>query len=90
LAQPGDVLVGISTSGTSRIVVRAFEVAGSEVVKVARCGRAGLLADRANVALCIPADSTAHVQAAHIAISHAICMVLEARFALQAPKPTPA
>jgi D-sedoheptulose 7-phosphate isomerase len=83
LAQPGDVLVGISTSGTSANVVRAFEAAPTGVVKVALCGRGGVdgdIADLADLALRVPFDGTAAIQAAHIAIIHAVCLVLEERF----------
>jgi len=81
LGQPGDVLVGISTSGSSRNVIRAFEAARAGVLKVALCGPGGALADCADVALKVPFEGTAAIQAAHIAIIHAICMVLEERFA---------
>ena len=80
LGQPGDVLVGISTSGSSRNVLRAFEAAKPGVLKVALCGPGGPLADCADIALKVPFDGTAAIQAAHIAIIHAICMVLEERF----------
>jgi D-sedoheptulose 7-phosphate isomerase len=80
LAQPGDVLVGISTSGTSPNVVRAFEAAGPDVLKIALCGPSGHLAGMADLALAVPYAGTAPIQAAHIAIIHAICMVLEERF----------
>jgi D-sedoheptulose 7-phosphate isomerase len=81
LAQAGDVLVGISTSGSSANVLRAFQAAPSGVTRIALCGRTGPLANLADLALCVPAEGTAPIQAAHIAIIHAICMVLEARFA---------
>jgi D-sedoheptulose 7-phosphate isomerase len=81
LGQPGDVLVGISTSGSSRNVIRAFEVAKPGVSKVALCGPGGSLADLADTAIKVPYEGTAAIQAAHIAIIHAICMVLEERFA---------
>lgn len=81
LATPGDVLVGISTSGSSLNVIRAFEAAPAGVVKIALCGPAGRLAGLADVALCVPCEGTAPIQAAHIAMIHAICLVLEERFA---------
>jgi D-sedoheptulose 7-phosphate isomerase len=85
LAQSGDVVVAISTSGSSPNVVRALEAAPRGVVKIALCGPGGQLAERADLALCVPFDGTAAIQAAHIAIIHAICMVLEARFAVRLP-----
>jgi D-sedoheptulose 7-phosphate isomerase len=81
LAQPGDVLVGISTSGSSPNVLRAFAAARPGVLKVALCGPGGALAESADLALRVPFEGTAAIQAAHIAIIHAVCMVLEDRFA---------
>jgi len=85
LAQPGDVVMAISTSGSSPNVVRALEAAPRGVVKMALCGPGGRLAEKADLALCVPFDGTAAIQTAHIAIIHAICMVLEARFAGRLP-----
>jgi D-sedoheptulose 7-phosphate isomerase len=82
LAQAGDVLVGISTSGSSRNVLRAFESAPPDVCKIALCGPSGTLAERADIALCVPFAGTAYIQSAHLAIVHAICAVLEDAFAL--------
>jgi D-sedoheptulose 7-phosphate isomerase len=81
LAQPGDVLVGISTSGRSENVLRAFAAAPEGVLKIALTGPGGPLGDAADVAIRVPADATAPMQAAHISIIHAICAVLEERFA---------
>jgi D-sedoheptulose 7-phosphate isomerase len=81
LAQPGDVLVGISTSGSSPNVRRAFAAAAEGVLKVALTGPGGELADEADLALRVPFEGTPAIQAAHIAIIHAICGVLEQRFA---------
>ena len=86
LAQPGDVLVGISTSGCSPNVLRAFAAAPAGVLKVALTGPGGGLAGVADVALRVPSTGTAAIQAAHLAIIHAICAALELRFA-QEPIP---
>ena len=85
LAQSGDVVMAISTSGASPNVVRALEAAPRGVVKMALCGPGGRLAEKADLALCVPFDGTAAIQAAHIAIIHAICMVLESRFGSRLP-----
>ncbi len=81
LARPEDVLVGISTSGEAANVIRAFEAAPPGVVRVALTGPRGRLADAADIALRVEADGTAAIQAAHGALIHAICAVLDARFA---------
>ena len=80
LARPGDVLIGISTSGTSVNVVRAFEAAAPDVLKIALCGPSGRVADLADIRLCVPHSETASIQAAHLVIVHAVCTVLESVF----------
>lgn len=85
LAQAGDVVMAISTSGSSPNVVRALEAAPRGVLKMALCGPSGPLADRADLSLCVPFAGTAAIQTAHIAIIHAICMVLESRFTVRLP-----
>ena len=84
LARSGDVLVGISTSGNSQNILRAFDAAEAGVIKIALCGPGGTLAEKADFVLPVPFEGTAPIQAAHIAIIHAICTVLEARFAATA------
>ncbi len=81
LARPGDVLVGISTSGEAANVVAAFAAAPKGVLKVALTGPRGRLADAADIALGVPAEGTAEIQAAHGALIHAVCAVLDARVA---------
>jgi D-sedoheptulose 7-phosphate isomerase len=80
-ARPGDVLLAISTSGNSRNILRAIEVAREHKVTVI-----GLTGDsggqmRAACDLCIsvPSKSTARIQEMHITIGHAICELLEER-----------
>lgn len=78
LGQPKDVLIGISTSGSSRNVLRAAERArrlGMQVV--ALTGEQGRLADLADVAVCVPSDTVQHIQEAHLAIEHVVCALVE-------------
>jgi D-sedoheptulose 7-phosphate isomerase len=81
LARPGDVLVGISTSGESASVARALEAAPAGVTRIALTGRGGRIAEIAELSICVPAEATASIQAAHITVIHAICAVLESRAA---------
>jgi D-sedoheptulose 7-phosphate isomerase len=76
----GDVLVGISTSGNSPNVVRAFERARAMgLVTALFSGRSGgALRPLADHAVCIPADDTSHIQEAHLACYHALCFQVEA------------
>ena len=78
LGRPGDVLIGISTSGGSRNVVRAVESAragGLSVVILA--GEGGPLAAMADVAICVPSRVTQYIQESHLAIEHIICHLVE-------------
>ena len=78
LGRPGDVLIGISTSGNSRNVVRAAEQAKSGRLSViALTGVGGTLTDLADVAIRVPSTSTQHVQETHIAIEHVMCHLVE-------------
>lgn len=79
LANPGDVVIGISTSGRSVNVRRALVAAGE-----IGCKTVGLLGkDGGNIAgivdldLTIPAMETPHIQEAHAAIIHIVCDLVE-------------
>jgi D-sedoheptulose 7-phosphate isomerase len=79
LGREGDVLVGISTSGNSRNVVRAFEQAASlRLERVALTGRdGGALAPLADVAIRVPSSDTSHIQELHIAIGQLIAFLVQ-------------
>ncbi|MCB1233176.1 MAG: D-sedoheptulose 7-phosphate isomerase [Verrucomicrobiae bacterium] len=80
LCRPGDVVVGISTSGTSANVVRGLEAARAidGVVTVAFTGEKGArCAELADHALCVPSPITARVQECHLIAGHLICDLAE-------------
>ena len=79
LGRPGDVAVGISTSGTSRNVVRALHAAREiGMVAAALTGRdGGDLNGLADPLVMGPSTSTARIQEMHIMIGHMLCDVLE-------------
>ena len=78
LGKAGDVLIGISTSGQSRNVLRAAQHAASAGMKVVTLtGMKGSLADTADVAIRVPSPSTAHIQETHLAIEHILCHLVE-------------
>jgi D-sedoheptulose 7-phosphate isomerase len=79
LALPGDLVVGISTSGNSPNVLQALELAREK-----GCRTVGLLGKdgggiRAfcDLALIVPTDDTPRVQEGHITIIHIVCDLLE-------------
>lgn len=75
----GDVAVGISTSGNSRNVLRALEVAKSRgIFTVALTGASGgLMKKIADCPLCIPSEETPRIQECHILTGHIICEIAE-------------
>ena len=75
LGQPGDVLIGVSTSGNSGNVVAAVELAktmGLKTVGLTGFG-GGKLAALADVCLVIPCKVTARVQEVHSLMGHILC-----------------
>jgi D-sedoheptulose 7-phosphate isomerase len=78
LGKPGDVLLGISTSGSSRNVVKAVEAARMVGMKsIVLTGKRGELGELADVAICVPSETTAHIQETHLTIEHVICHLVE-------------
>lgn len=79
LGRPGDVLIGISTSGNSENVLRAFKSAKEVgMTTVALLGKGGGPAkDMVDHALTIPSDTTARIQESHILIGHIFCEIIE-------------
>ncbi len=75
----GDVLIGISTSGNSRNVIRALEVAGGQAMACIAFtgGDGGKMADMADIAIVVPTHEVQRIQEAHITIGHIICDLVE-------------
>jgi D-sedoheptulose 7-phosphate isomerase len=78
--RPGDVAVGLTTSGNSENVVRALEAAmGAGMVTVAMTGEGGgKAAAAATMSLRVPTTDTARVQEACLHLGHVICEMVEA------------
>ena len=79
LARPGDVLLGISTSGRSQNVLQAVDAATRLAVStVALTGENGSpLAEAVEVAIRVPSSNTQRIQEAHLVIGHVICHLVE-------------
>lgn len=77
----GDVLVGISTSGNSKNILRAFEEAKKQgLTLVLLTGETGgVLKDLADYILKVPSNDTPRIQECHILIGHIICELVEER-----------
>jgi len=77
-ARPGDVFVGITTSGKSPNVLRAFEACKEQrVTSIALCGLGGELDDKVDYVLRAPSCHTPRIQECHILIGHMICADVE-------------
>jgi D-sedoheptulose 7-phosphate isomerase len=79
LAQPGDVVVGISTSGNSASVVAGIAAAnlrGARTWALSGAG-GGQLAQVAERSLVVPSTETARVQELHITAIHAVCRLID-------------
>jgi len=81
LAEEGDVVVGISTSGTSNNVYGALLLAGERGCRtIGLLGRdGGTIAGIVDIPLTIPAQETPRIQEAHVTIIHLICELVEKR-----------
>jgi D-sedoheptulose 7-phosphate isomerase len=82
IGRPGDVLLGISTSGSSRNVVNAFKVARSSGLKTVGLtgSRTDLFSELCDVVVGVPYLDTFEVQESHMAVYHALCGMLEEEF----------
>jgi D-sedoheptulose 7-phosphate isomerase len=87
-ARRGDLFVGITTSGKSPNILRAFEAcAGLGVTSVALCGLGGELEGRVDHVLRAPSRHTPRIQECHIVIGHMLCAQVElAMFGHLAPQ----
>jgi D-sedoheptulose 7-phosphate isomerase len=79
LASPGDLVVGISTSGNSPNVLQALELAREKGCRtVGLLGKdGGTVKDVCDLALIVPTNDTPRVQEVHITIIHIVCDLLE-------------
>ena len=76
---PGDVLIGLSTSGNSENILRAFLAAHSKkIITVGLTGESGgKLAALSDFIVRVPSADTPRIQEAHILIGHIICELIE-------------
>ncbi len=79
LAQEGDIVLAISTSGNSPNVLKAMEVAKKKkLITIALTGIKGeKFASKATYSFIVPSDNTPRIQETHITIGHVICQMVE-------------
>jgi len=82
LANEGDVVIGLSTSGTSENVINALELA-SELgcMTIGLSGKKiGVINDICDVNLNAPSNDTPRIQELHIVLGHTICHLIDQEF----------
>ena len=79
LAKPGDVAIGISTSGKAKNIVAAIKKANEMGLKTVCLtgGSGGELSKLCTISLVMPSSTTARIQEAHITAGHIICELVE-------------
>ncbi len=82
LGLPGDVLLAITTSGTSGNILNAIDAAHAREIDVVLLtgrdgGRASPMLDNADVEIRVPAQSTARIQEVHVVVIHCLCDLID-------------
>ena len=82
IADAGDVLVGLSTSGNSENIIKAFEVARlKKMITIAFTGESGgKMKASSDYLVNIPSADTPRIQESHILIGHIICQLVEEKY----------
>ncbi len=79
MVRPGDVVIGISTSGNAgniiRGILKAKEIGAKTIGFTGHSG--GELKNKVDILLNIPSTTTGHIQEAHIAVGHIMCELIE-------------
>ena len=82
IGEAGDVLIGLSTSGNSINIVKAFEVAKEKgITTIAFTGiTGGIMKSISDYLINIPSSDTPRIQESHITIGHIICQLVEEKY----------
>jgi D-sedoheptulose 7-phosphate isomerase len=74
----GDVLIAISTSGSSPNVMRAVETAKQRgLTTISLTGEGGPLAGQVDIAVVVPSKNTQHIQESLLPLEHLLCDLIE-------------
>jgi D-sedoheptulose 7-phosphate isomerase len=84
LGRPGDVAVGLSTSGASPNVLRGLREARSRGLATTGFigGKANMMHELCDAAIVVPSTITARIQEMHLLVTHMLCKALEQRLGL--------
>jgi D-sedoheptulose 7-phosphate isomerase len=82
IGQEGDILIGLSTSGNSENILKAFAVAKEKkMITVAFTGETGgKMKDISDCLVNVPSNDTPRIQESHITIGHIICQLVEEKY----------
>ncbi|NII28916.1 D-sedoheptulose 7-phosphate isomerase [Pseudoflavitalea sp. X16] len=82
IGKKGDFLVGLSTSGNSTNIMKAFEVAREKgIITVGFTGETGgKMKDLSDYLLNVPSKNTPRIQESHIMLGHIICELVEEQY----------
>jgi D-sedoheptulose 7-phosphate isomerase len=82
LAQRGDAVVGITTSGRSENVLRGLKAAREKgAITIALCGKQGLKDADADHVVAVPSDEGAYIQEVHLMLLHVWCKAIDSAIA---------
>ncbi len=82
IGRPGDVLVGLSTSGNSKNIVEAFKTAKiKNMVTIGFTGEGGgIMKNISDYLINVPSNDTPRIQESHIMVGHIICQLVEEKY----------
>ena len=82
IGQAGDILIGLSTSGNSANIIKAFEIARAKnMITIAFTGMSGgVLKSLSDYLINIPSTDTPRIQESHIMAGHIICQLVEEKY----------
>jgi len=82
IGNSGDILMGLSTSGNSTNIVKAFEVAQSKnIITVGFTGTSGgSMKELSDFLINVPSTDTPRIQESHIMVGHIICQLVEEKY----------
>ena len=84
IGNPGDVLIGLSTSGNSKNIIEAFKVAKiKSMITVGFTGESGgVMKEMSDYLMNVPSSDTPRIQESHIMLGHIICQLVEEKYFL--------
>jgi D-sedoheptulose 7-phosphate isomerase len=82
IGNPGDILIGLSTSGNSKNIVEAFKTAKlKNMVTIGLTGQSGgIMKEISDYLLNVPSSDTPRIQESHILLGHIICQLVEEKY----------